>query len=136
MYKNILVPIDEAHSENSGESLGLAKHLCGDDGEITVLTVIEEVPAYVAMHLPKDFESKAYATAEASLKKQLASHKTAAKIAVKSGHAASTILEMQDQNDCDLIIIASHKPDAYDRLLGSTASRVVRKASCAVLVTR
>ena len=136
MYKKILVPIDEAHSASSENSLNLAQHLCGNDGDITVLTVIEDVPGYVAMHLPKEFVRKARADAEASLEKQLAKTKCKAAIVVKNGHAANTITEMANENGFDLIVIASHKPEAMDRLLGSTASRVVRKAKCSVLVTR
>ncbi len=136
MYKKILVPIDEAHSETSGASLKLANRLSDKGGEITVLTVIEEVPGYVAMHLPENFESKAHSAAQASLEKQLDTHNAKANIVVKSGHAAGTIIEVANENDFDLIVIASHKPGAIDRLLGSTASRVVRKAKCAVLVIR
>ena len=36
----------------------------------------------------------------------------------------------------DLIIVASHKPNVGDYLLGTTAARVVRHATCSVFVVR
>ena len=49
---------------------------------------------------------------------------------VDQGHVAA------EDDKVDLIIIASHKPGLQDYFLGSTAARVVRHASCSVLVVR
>ena len=40
------------------------------------------------------------------------------------------------ETNADLIVINSHKPGVEDYFLGSTASRVVRRAPCSVLVLR
>jgi len=40
------------------------------------------------------------------------------------------------EKDVDLIIIASHRPGLQDYFLGSTAAKVVRHATCSVLVVR
>lgn len=55
---------------------------------------------------------------------------------IRNGNASGTIVEIQKSGEYDLVIIASHKPHNMDYLLGSTATRVVRKADCPVFVTR
>ena len=55
---------------------------------------------------------------------------------MRVGHPYKTILEMAKEKDAELIIVASHKPDLQDYFLGSTAAKVVRHATCSVLVVR
>ncbi len=52
------------------------------------------------------------------------------------GHSARTIIDYANEHDIDCIVIGSHKPGLSDYFLGSTASRVVRHAPCAVHVQR
>ncbi len=59
-----------------------------------------------------------------------------AKGVVVEGHSGRTILDWAETNKPDLIIMASHRPGMQDLLLGSTATHVVRHASCAVHVVR
>ncbi|WP_245271088.1 universal stress protein [Hoeflea phototrophica] len=56
--------------------------------------------------------------------------------AVQARHPGSTIVEYAAAHEIDCIIIASHRPGLQDCFLGSTASRVVRHAKCAVHVIR
>ncbi len=46
------------------------------------------------------------------------------------------ILKAAAESDCDLIVVASHRPALKDYLLGPNAARVVRHANCSVLVVR
>ena len=46
------------------------------------------------------------------------------------------ILAAAEERNADLIVIASHRPGLQQFLLGSTASRVVRHATCTVFVKR
>jgi len=57
-------------------------------------------------------------------------------IAVRTGRSYSSILDVADEKEAELIIIASHRPGLQDYFLGSTASKVVRHAKCSVLVVR
>jgi nucleotide-binding universal stress UspA family protein len=57
-------------------------------------------------------------------------------VEVRSGHSYKTILEVAEEKQVDLIIIASHRPGLQDYFLGSTAAKVVRHARCSVLVMR
>ena len=53
-----------------------------------------------------------------------------------SGHAGRDIVDFAERHAVDCIVIASHRPVFSDHLLGSTAARVVRHASCSVHVVR
>ncbi len=46
------------------------------------------------------------------------------------------ILAHANKIGADLIVVASHKPYVGDYLLGTTAARIVRHASCSALVVR
>ncbi|MDC0722979.1 universal stress protein [Nannocystis bainbridge] len=60
----------------------------------------------------------------------------AGEIHVRLGRPAQVICEVADAIGADLIIIGSHGFDTLDRLLGTTAARVVNHAHCSVLVVR
>ena len=55
---------------------------------------------------------------------------------VMIGHPTNTILHWADNNEVDCIVVTSHRPGFTDLLLGSTASRLVRHATCPVMVLR
>lgn len=55
---------------------------------------------------------------------------------IATGSVCSGILEAAQRAQADLIVLASHKPEMKDYLLGANASRVVRRAPCSVLVVR
>jgi nucleotide-binding universal stress UspA family protein len=59
------------------------------------------------------------------------------KLVVEHGESIyQVILEAAREADVDLIIVGAHRPEMKDYLLGTNAGRVVRHASCAVLVAR
>jgi len=96
--------------------------------------VIADVPAYVAAEMPKGLLDKNIASARASLER--IAGEVAAEVDVRTGHASTEILEEARKLGAKLIVIASHRPGLQDYFLGSTAARVVRHATCAVLVDR
>lgn len=55
---------------------------------------------------------------------------------VASGSIYDGILRIAEQTDADLIVLASHRPQMSDYLLGANAARVVRHARCSVMVVR
>ena len=136
MYKKILVPLDPSHMEKANATLDLAEHLKADDGQLILLSVVEEIPTYVASQIPNELLVNARKHAKDSLQTLVKDRGMKADILVESGHAAATIKLVQRNKQCDLIIISSHKPNNVDYLLGSTASKVVRRAQCPVFVTR
>ena len=136
MYKQILVPVDIAHKERASQMIEAAKEIADDGASITLLNVVEDVPSYVMVQLPEGVLDEAKANARKELEAIAAAADLKAQIEIGRGRADSVILAHADKASADLIIIASHKPGLQDYLLGSTAARVVRHATCAVLVIR
>ena len=52
------------------------------------------------------------------------------------GRPATVIVDLADELKADLVVIGSHSLDILDRVLGTTAARVVNHAGCDVLVVR
>ncbi len=139
MYKKVLVPVDLAHIEKGSEMIERAKYLADTNkSQLTLLNVVPEIPTYVALELPTGLHENVVNSAEADLKELIRKHDlpAATKIIVKNGNPASIILAQAQQENCDLIMIASHQPGLSDYLLGSVAGKVVRHARCSVLVIR
>jgi len=101
-----------------------------------LLTVVVDIPAFVAAQVPDDIIKTAMSTARETLEGLIGAAGLKADAEVRSGKPGSTILTSADECGADLIIIGSHKPGLEDYFLGSTASRVVRHAQCSVLVMR
>lgn len=135
MYKNILVAIALDHSHDTANALDVARALAEKGASLTALNVLEEMPAYVAPYLPEDHYENRRSEVDAALKAELGGV-TDVRPVVVSGHAGTTIVEYATQHEIDCIVIASHRPGLQDYFLGSTASRVVRHAPCAVHVIR
>ncbi|TPW31627.1 universal stress protein [Martelella alba] len=136
MFKQILVPVDIAALEKGGDILRKASELLDEGGSITLLHVVEEVPAYLSIDIPVDVIDNAVEDAKDKLKQLKDELKVDAHIELRTGPASREILSAAKDRKTDLIIIASHRPDLSNYLLGSTADRVVRHATCSVLVRR
>ena len=135
MYRNILVPVAPDHGGHTDRAISIAKAIRDEGGTITLLTVSEQIPAYVSQYLPAGQIEKNRAEAKARLEED-AKGAEGMKVEVGTGNAGVVIAEYADENDIDLIVIASHRPGLQDYLLGSTAARVVRHAGCSVHVVR
>jgi nucleotide-binding universal stress UspA family protein len=137
MHKTILVPVDPADTERAASMIKLARQLGGsDDMKIVLMSVIQDIPTYVAAELPGGVTDKAKQRTQETLRKIAADEGIDAEIVVRSGQPSAGILGTAQEKNADVIIIASHQPDLSDYLLGSTAHRVVRHAKCSVLVLR
>lgn len=136
MYKSILVPIDMAHLDEWKSTLEAAATLGGGHADITLLNVVEDIPNWAAVELPRGIREKSLQDSKEELGTIASSASTDIKVEVRAGHPYKTILEVAEEKNVDLIIITSHKPDLQDYFLGSTAAKVVRHARCSVLVIR
>jgi len=136
MYESILVPIEMGQIERSQMMLGAARQLLAKGGKITCLSVLPEIPGYVAASLPEGLGEKLAKDANAALSGAIQEAGIDAAIDIRIGHPAHTILDVAKEIGAGLIVVGSHKPGLEDYLLGSTASRVVRHATCHVLVQR
>jgi universal stress protein F len=136
MYRHVLVPIDLSHAEVGDHILKVARFLAGDTGKISVLSVLEPVPAYVANYIPRDVSDKTREESRTRLEEKVRSAGLNAEVVLRTGNAANEILEEVREAGCDAVVIGSHRPDYRDYFIGSTAARVVRHAGCTVLVER
>ncbi len=136
MYKNILVPIDISHQERHEIAVTMARVLADPEGaKVTALSVVEPIPAYVGISgMIPDFDIQVKTTVRESLE-SFASGQDVETV-VLHGSPGTEIVEYAKETDVDCIVIASHKPGFGDFLLGSTAARVVRHATCSVHVLR
>lgn len=136
MYRTILVPVDLTQEEKGRNIVEMAVRLGGSEARIIIVNVQEELPGYIAVELPAGLVEKSREEATARLEAIAKDAGIAAQIVVRSGHPGNQILELADEMQADLVIIASHRPGLQDYFIGSTASRVVRHATCSVLVVR
>jgi nucleotide-binding universal stress UspA family protein len=136
MYKKIIVPVDPAAVAIGEKILSKAKSLLDDGGEIMLLTIIEDIPGYLAIDVPVDLIEGAINDAKAKLVELKEKTGVAAHIEIRSGAPAREILAMAEEHKADLIIVGSHVPDFSNYFIGATADRVVRHSKISVLVDR
>jgi nucleotide-binding universal stress UspA family protein len=141
MYKHILVAID-MNDEGGWRRPLLAgvEHARKFGAELTVLTVLREVEAMVRAQVAPlgyelfvaDLENKL-----AACVREVNAHDLHPKLVVRHGASIyNEILVLAKEAGTDLIVVGSHRPAMKDYLLGTNAGRVVRHASCSVLVAR
>ena len=138
-FGKILVSVDLGEESSWKEALPVAidqaQHA---GGELHVVTVVPDEPPQLSW-LPKDYSARMIAHAnthlanliEANIPKELK-----VQAHVRQGTIYSEIVKLAENIGIDLIIMASHRPELKDYLLGPNAARVVRHAECPVLVIR
>jgi universal stress protein F len=136
MYSKIIVPVDMGQIEKGAKILAKAKLLLSEGGSIVLVNITDSLPGYLSIEVPADFVERNAAEALERLKALDAESGTHAELVVKIGAPASEILAVAEEHNADLIIVASHRPNLSNYLLGATADRVVRHAKCSVLVDR
>jgi universal stress protein F len=136
MFKTILVPIDMAHVAEGKANIEIAAQHADAGAKIILLNVVEDIPNWAAAELPTNLQENTLKKAQAELQAIANSSGRELDVEVQSGRSYKTILEVADQRQVDMIIIASHRPGLQDYFLGSTAAKVVRHATCSVLVIR
>jgi universal stress protein F len=108
----------------------------GRNSKIILLNVVEEIPNWAAVELPRSIVDKSVQSSLEKLQALAGSTDTEMDVEVRVGHSYKTILEVAEEKSVDLIIVASHRPGLQDYFLGSTAAKVVRHAKCSVQVVR
>ena len=134
MYKKILVPMALDHGIGL-HALKVANQLLSDGGEIVALHVYEAPHGSVSTYLDKDAIESAFDATRKRLEDRVKDQPGVTPVLI-IGHTGRSIIDYVDENGVDCIVMGSHKPGLSDYFLGSTASRVVRHAACAVHVLR
>jgi len=141
MYADILLPVDLNHASSWSRALPVAVALCQACGaRLHVLTVVPSLGMpIVGSYFPDDFEARMRAETDTQLHAFVAAHvpaDVAVQHIVEEGTVYDRILATADKIGADLIVIAAHRPELQDYLIGPNAARVVRHAGCSVLVVR
>jgi nucleotide-binding universal stress UspA family protein len=140
MYDILLVPIDFEHKERIKPMITAARALGNKGCRIVLANIFENSSLYAT----SDFET--YHNRDLDLETQRKAYLDLEQIAdqfdlppdiqIGRGHPAKEILEIAETIKANVIVIASHKPGWQDYLIGSTATRIVSHANCAVHVIR
>lgn len=97
-----------------------------------------DLPADALRIRPDDLTTELQAASQARLLQQLASLPpgVAVESEVRVGVPWQAICEVAKREKARFVVVGSHGHGAIDRLLGTTATRVVNHAECSVLVVR
>lgn len=141
MYDTILLTVDLNDAASWERLFPTAAAFCDKFGsKLYVMTVVPDFGrASVGQFFPENYADKALEQARTELAKLAKAHLSdAAEVEqlVAYGTPYSEILAAAERTGCSLIVMASHRPELQDFLLGPNAARVVRHAKCSVMVVR
>jgi len=141
MYNNILLPIDIDNASSWQHALPAAVELCrSSSANLHALTVVPDFGmSIVEAYFPKDYKSEAMQGVLDHFRMFIEGHvpdDVNVRHIVGEGTVYDVILKMAEDVHADLIVMGSHRPEVKDYLLGHNASRVVRHATCSVLIVR
>ena len=141
MFKEILLPLDLTNRESQGKAVSVAVEQARLSGaRLHVMLVVPDFGlSIVGSYFPEGFEKQAIEDSRAALHAFCAEaipDDLPVQHIVAHGTIYREILRVAEEQRCDLIVMASHRPELRDYLLGPNAARVVRHAACSVLVVR
>lgn len=135
MHKRILIPVALDHEGLVSRKIDVARRLLDPGGRITLLTLLEDIPGYVAEFI--DLKPANHLTAKVKEKLDaVAEGASDIETVVETGKAGIGIVSFAEKHGIDLIIVGSQRPGVEEYFLGSTAARVARRAPCAVYILR
>ncbi|MFP7572083.1 universal stress protein [Marivita sp. S2033] len=137
MFKRIMVPVDLAHKNKLDRALECAADLAKRyDAMILYVGVTASTPGAVA-HTPKEFGAKMDAFAAEQAEK----YGVSAEAVTLVSHDPSvdldpTLLKAIEDNNADLVVMASHIPNVADYIWPSNGGTIAKKADVSVMVIR
>lgn len=138
--KKFLVGLDgsEQQSRILSEAVDLAKRLGAELVLFRSVTLPLDIPAATLSVSPTSVSDILVENAKKDVEAQRATvdPSVPARTRVDLGTPWRQILEAAKAEGVDLIVIGSHGYGGLDRLLGTTAAKVVNHAECSVLVIR
>jgi nucleotide-binding universal stress UspA family protein len=140
MYASILVPVDVAHESSWKHALPQAIELARAHGaRVTVLTVLRQTSLmFEGVYLAFQLE-QLMAAAREKLAQIVAAHDLAGLQVtqdVRMGSIGGEILASIRDTHADLVVMASHRPEMQDYLIGPNAAHVVTNTKASVFVVR
>ncbi|HEY9549742.1 MAG TPA: universal stress protein [Kiloniellaceae bacterium] len=141
MFKDILLPLDLSNAASQERTVSAAIELAKSFGSrLHVMTIVPTFgEGFVSSFFPADYQDNAMAAAKEQLHAFVREHipkGIPVQHVVTCGTIYEEILTFARQHSIDLIVMASHRPELSDYLLGPSAARVTRHAACSVMVVR
>ncbi|HMB77062.1 MAG TPA: universal stress protein [Kiloniellaceae bacterium] len=141
MFDNILLPLDLGDLESQEKAIATAASLsAGKDTRLHILSVVPDLgEGFLTPFFPRDFQAQAMEEARKQLEAMVLERfpeRNDVSPLISHGTIYREILKVAEDCSVDLIVMASHRPDQKNYLLGPNAARVVRHANCSVLVVR
>nr|WP_306265600.1 universal stress protein [Pararhizobium sp. IMCC3301] len=140
MYNHLLVPVDLDHPACSDKAMRSARQIAAAcDAVLHVMTVVAPLDSFTATLFPHGFSRQVTETVREKLHaytEKAALQGLNVQHIVAHGAIYDQILTIAKRVDADLIVMASHRPELSDYLLGPNAAKVVRHANCSVMVVR
>lgn len=141
MFRTILVAAD--YSARSREAFNVACSLAREGATRLIVLLVLEPPDGAI----ESSEAGVFATGEGEAEGDplsvllhehyIPDHPISVEYLIREGNAPDVILQVADEERCDLIVMGTHGRRGLDRLLtGSVAEAVLRKAHCPVLTVR
>lgn len=140
MYASILVPVDVAQVSSWKHALPQAIELArAHHASLTVLTVLRQTSMmFEGVYLTFQLE-QLMAAAREKLAQIVAAHDLAGievSQDVRLGSIGGEILASIRETGADLVVMASHRPEMTDYLIGPNAAHVVLNTKASVFVVR
>lgn len=142
MYKHILVPVDLDDETSWQRTVPAAVELCNVfSATLHLMTVVPEIGLHTAVtqYFPTDYEDEIRRQVRDDLHAFSSRHVpagTKVQHITAYGKVYKEILDAAQLVKADLIVMGAHHPELEDYLLGPNAARVVRHATCSVMVVR
>lgn len=135
MLNSILIPVAIDHEALVAEKIAHGRQFLAPRGKITLLTVLEQIPGFATEFVTVKSENHLTTRMMEKLK-VAAGDASDIECKITTGKAGIRIPAVANEIGADLIIVGAHHPNAIDYFLGSTASRVARRAMCSVNIFR
>jgi len=139
MFNRIMVPVDLEHVDQLGKALDTAVHLAKeDDATLFFVAISTETPG-AAASTPEEFEQVLKQFADEQSRKYGLPIETRSLFSVDVARELhKRLLELADELEADLIVMASHVPGIGDKLhlIGSHAGSIATHFSRSVFVVR
>ncbi|WP_299617503.1 universal stress protein [Pelagibius sp.] len=141
MFKDILLPVDLGNEDTQMKAVSTAVEMAKAFGSrLHVMTIVPDFGvSIVSAYFPEGYEEKVLEEANTRLHafvQRAIPSELSVQHVVGHGTIYEEILRFAREKGIDMIVMASHRPELRDYLIGPNASRVVRHAACSVTVVR
>ena len=139
MFTSIVVAVDPEESSSWEKALPTAASLAkAYDARLTVASVVPDIRAMVEAEWSLMAFRQLMEAAQLKVANLIDQYQEArgARVEVQCGNIWRTIISSAESAEADLIVLASHRPEMKDYLIGANAASVARHARCSVLVVR